>query len=262
MRIDFTILIKRALHTAPVYIFPPSAQARFMSGDAEFAETTEVAETMAPSPESTPHPAFADAFYTTVWRNGIDGKLETLWYDDMACRKEDLLSTITHTAFRSKTHFEATTCEQAEKRLLAEYAPTHDTDWGCIYTEQNPGWFRVKCAVTPHSAVGEAVKSLWETPGGAVLILFICMVCVCALVWALRCYKQSRFVWPPWQRNPYSSTTARFKKKGYSTHASVYSGDKEANNSAPSSDDEDIYAEPKQEVLNLEGESQNSNAFI
>tara|TARA_B100001057_G_scaffold446630_1_gene485357 strand:+ start:226 stop:894 length:669 start_codon:yes stop_codon:yes gene_type:complete len=222
-----------------------------MSGDSGLVKT------MAPSKETTPHPALSSDFYTTVWRNGVDGNIETLWYDDMACRKEDLLSTITHTAFRSSTHFDATTCQEAKERLVAEYAPTHDTDWGCTYTEQMRGWFRVKCSITQHNAVEEAVKTLWETPGGAVLIFFICILCICFLVWGLRCYKQSRFVWPPWQRNQYTST-ARYRSKTYEVHNNAYSDEKEANNSAPSSDDEeDVYAQP-----DTESENQNRNAFI
>ena len=70
---------------------------------------------------------------------------------------------------------EAKTCDEAKANLLGQLGPIHGTDWGCLYSEAKQGWFRPECTVTLTTVekAQAAAYNIWETTGGAFLIIFI-----------------------------------------------------------------------------------------
>lgn len=75
---------------------------------------------------------------------------------------------------------EAKTCEEATSNLLEQFGPIHETDWGCLYSETMKGWFRPECTVTltPVQRAQTTAVTVWETTGGAFLIIFIVSLCL------------------------------------------------------------------------------------
>ena len=136
--------------------------------------------------------------FTTVWRKGVDGERVTRWDEDISWRQHDLLYSVTHEAFLAPRHFEATECEEALDNLNVMMGPVHETEWGCLYSEAENGWFRPECKVTNHPfrTVGEKTVDLWSTPGGAFLIIFIILLCVFFIWWFIGCFRIGYRAWP------------------------------------------------------------------
>ena len=135
--------------------------------------------------------------FTTVWRTNVNGMLVTKWYEGAECRVSDLMRVTEHRAFLAPKHIEAKTCEEAEANLLELLGPTHGTDWGCIYSEKQQGWFRPQCHIIrpPVTTAAEAVANMWGTTGGVFLILFIAAMCSFIIWWVVGCARLNQITW-------------------------------------------------------------------
>lgn len=190
-----------------------------------------------PDNGTVPYPV--DSIFTTVWRANVAGKLETQWYEGIECRQSDLLKTVVHWAFITDRHLEAKNCDEALEYLDKVLGPVHKTDWGCIYSESEKGWFRPECEVVPPPPrnAKEAVENLWNTPGGAFLIIFIVFVCAFLIWWAVGCFRLGEMAWPWNVRRSFRAGRVSYKRQK-ATNDGEYAID---NGEEQSSDDEDIY---------------------
>ncbi len=201
---------------------------------------------MEPSHNGSAAPYPVEKIFTTVWRKGVTGKLQTQWYEGIECRQSDLMKSVVHWAFLSDRHMEATTCDEALSNLDKVLGPVHKTDWGCVYSESEKGWFRPECKVTPPPprSAREAVESLWGTTGGAFLIIFIVFLCIFFIWWVVGCYRIGEVAWPWTVCRGFQKGRNSYKRQREETEMNLpdigtnYSIDNEDNNS---SDNEDIY---------------------